>query len=55
MGIKDYKSMSEERLISSINESVKESENNFDDRIEKIEKDFSELRDWLFQAKSKRD
>ena len=42
-GIKGYKSMSEERLISSINESepVKESEKNFNDtRIEKIKKDF---------------
>ena len=42
-GIKGYNSMSEERLIGSINESepVKESENNFDDaRIEKIKKYF---------------
>ena len=41
--IKSYKSMSEERLISSINESepVKESEKNCNDtRIEKIKKDF---------------
>ena len=41
--IKVYKSMSEERLINSINESepVKESEKNFGDaRIEKIKKDF---------------
>ena len=41
--IKGYKSMSEERLINSINESepVKESEKNFGDaRIEKIKKDF---------------
>ena len=54
MGIKGYKSMSEERLISSINESVKESENNFDDaRIEKIKKDFNELRDKLFKRKIK--
>ena len=46
--IKGYKSMSEERLISSIKESepVKESEKNFDDaRIEKIKKYFNELRD----------
>ena len=38
-GIRSYKIMSDERLISSINESesVKESGNNFDDaRIEKI-------------------
>ena len=42
-GIKGYKSMSEERLIGSINESkpVKESENNFDYAIiEKIKKYF---------------
>ena len=41
--IKVYKSMSEERLINSINESepVKESEKNFGDaRIENIKKDF---------------
>ena len=40
---KAIKSMSEERLINSINESepVKESEKNFGDaRIEKIKKDF---------------
>ena len=40
-GIRSYKIMSEERLISSINESesVKESGMNFDDaRIEKIKK-----------------
>ena len=40
--------MSEERLLSSLNESesVKETEKNFDDaRIEKIKKDFNELRD----------
>ena len=46
--IKGYKSMSEERLVSSINESewLKESEENFDGaRIEKIKKDFSKLRD----------
>ena len=42
-GIKGYKSMSEERLVSSINESepVKESEKNFGDaRIEKDQKRF---------------
>ena len=47
-GIKGYKSMSEERLLSSLNESesVKETEKNFDDaRIEKIKKGFNELRD----------
>ena len=51
-GIKGYKSMSEERLLSVLNESesVKESEKNFDDaRIEKIKKDFNKLRDILSQ------
>ena len=46
--IKGYKSMSKERLLSFLNESelLKESEKNFDDaRIEKIKKDFNELRD----------
>ena len=40
--------MSREKLLSSLNESqlVNESEMNFDDaRIEKIKKDFNELRD----------
>ena len=40
--------MSEEKLISSINESepVKESQNNFSDaRIEKAKKDLNKLRD----------
>ena len=47
-GIKGYKSMSEERLLSSADESesVEEREKNFDDaRIEKIKKDFNKLRD----------
>ena len=46
-GIKGYKSMSKERLLSFLNESesVKGSEKNFDDaRIEKIKNDFNELR-----------
>ena len=46
--MKGYKSMSREKLLSSLNESelVNESEKNFDDaRIEKIKKDFNELRD----------
>ena len=45
-GIKGYKSMSEERLVSSLDESesVKNSEMNFADaRIEKIKKDFNKL------------
>ena len=43
-----YKSMYEERLVSSLSESesVKEAEKNFGDaRIEKIKKDFNKLRD----------
>ena len=54
--IKSYKSMSEERLISSINESepVKESEKNFDKaRIEKIKKHFNKLKDRLSNLKIK--
>ena len=46
-GIKGYKSISEERLLSVLNnsESAKESEKNFDEaRIEKIKKDFHKLR-----------
>ena len=46
-GIKGYKSMSKERLLSFLNESesVKGSEKKFDDaRIEKIKNDFNELR-----------
>ena len=46
--MKGYKSMSREKLLSSLNESelVNESEKNFDDaRIEKIKKDSNELRD----------
>ena len=48
--LRAIKSISEERLVSSINrsESVKESENNFDSsKIEKIKKDFNKLRDGL--------
>ena len=54
-GMRDFKNMSEERLISSINESVKKKkENNFDDsRIEKIKIDFNELRDKLSKPKIK--
>ena len=50
-GIKGYKSMSKERLLSSLNkwDSVKEKEKKFNDaRIEKIEKD-NEIRDSLSQ------
>ena len=49
MALRGYKAMSEERLVSSLNESesVKEREKNFDDaRIEMIKKDFNKLRDW---------
>ena len=55
-GIKGYKSMSQERLKSSINElePLKESEKNFDDaRIKKIKKDFNKLRDRLFKPEIK--
>ena len=55
-GIKGYKRMSEERILSVLNEtdSVKESEKNFDDaRIEKIKKDFNKLRDRLSKPKMK--
>ena len=53
-GIRGYKSMSEEKLISSINESVKESEKNFgNERIKKIKKDFNKLRDLLSKPKIK--
>ena len=55
-GFKGYKSMSGERLISSINESgpVKEREKNFNDtRIEKIKKNFNKLRDRLSKSKIK--
>ena len=47
-GIRGYESMSKERLISSINESEKESA-----KIEKIKKDFNELRDRLSKPKIK--
>ena len=55
-GTNSYKSMSEESLLSVLNESetVKESEKNFDDaRIEKIKKDFNKLRDRLPKPKIK--
>ena len=45
--------MSEERLLSFLNESesVKECEKDFDDaQIEKNKKDFNELRDFLSQT-----
>ena len=54
-GIKGHKSTSEERLVSSLNESksMKESGKNFDDaRREKIRNYFDELRDFF---KSKKD
>ena len=55
-GIRGYESMSEERLLSSLNESesVKESDKNFDDgSIEKIKKEFNKLRDRLSKPKIK--
>ena len=54
--IKGYKSMSEEELLTSLNESesVKDSEKNFGDaRIGKIKKDFYKLRDRLSKPKIK--
>ena len=62
-GIKDYKSMSEDRLLSAIkaSESLKESEKNFDDtkpkinfskaRIEKVRKEFNESRHKFSKSK----
>ena len=55
-GIKSYKSISEEKLISSINHSEPaiESEKNFDDaRIEKIKKHLNKLRNRLSKPKIK--
>ena len=55
-GIRGYENMSEERLLSSLNESesVKESDKNFDDgSIEKIKKEFNKLRDRLSKPKIK--
>ena len=52
--MKGYKSMSEERLLSSLNESksLKKSEKKFGNgRIEKIKKDFNEFRNRLFKPK----
>ena len=52
--MKGYKSMSEERLLSSLNESksLKKSEKKFGNaRIEKIKKDFNEFRNRLFEPK----
>ena len=46
-GIKGYRSMSKERLLSALSElELVESKNSFDDeRLEKMRKDFNELRD----------
>ena len=55
-GIKGYKSMSEERLLSPLNRSelMKESKQNFDAaRIETIKNNFSKLRDKLSKPKIK--
>ena len=49
-----YEIMSQERLVSSINESKPVKEKNFDDaRIEKVINQFNELRDRLFKLKIK--
>ena len=53
-GIKGYKSMSEDRLLSSLNESepVKESKKDlWWCKNKKIKKDFNELRDGFFKSK----
>ena len=55
-GITNYKSMSEERLLSVLieSESVKENQKNFyDAKIEKIKKDFNKLRDRVSKPKTK--
>ena len=46
-GIKGYRSMSKERLLSALSElELVESKNSFDDeRLEKMRKDFNELKD----------
>ena len=59
--IRGYKSMSEDRLLSALKESLKESEKNFDDRklktnfskarIEKIRKEFKESRHKFSKSK----
>ena len=53
--IKDYKSMSKERLVSVLNKSKSvEGEKNLDNaRIKKIREDFNELRDRLLKPKVK--
>ena len=52
-GIKGYKTMSKERLLSALNESVKEGERNDNARIKKIRERFSELRDRFSRPKIK--
>ena len=54
-GIKGYKAMSKERLLSALNEteSVKEGERNDDARIKNIRKRFNELRDRFSRPKIK--
>ena len=56
-GIKGYKSMSKEILLSTLNESklVKESEKDFDDaRIKKIRNKFNKLKDRFSKPKMKK-
>ena len=54
--INGYVSLSKEKLLSALNESESvESKNNFDDaRIEKIKKDFNELKDRFSKPKIKK-
>ena len=57
-GIKGYKSVPEDRLLSVLkeSESQKGSEKNFNDtRIERIEKDFNELRDQKIRKEIRKD
>ena len=52
--IKGYERMSKERLISSVNESKRVKEKNFNDaRIEKIKIDFNKLSDFLSQKRKR--
>ena len=56
-GIKDYKSISKEILLSALNESklVKESENDFDHaRIKKVRNKFNKLKDRFSKPKMKK-
>ena len=54
-GIKCYKTMSKERLLSALSESDSESEKDSSDkRLKKIRKDFNELRDRFWKPQLKK-